>query len=78
LSFAAQAQTPAHPNPHAESTSYVVTRQTPAAPRPLKRRLGEMADGRHTYLDAGTCRADGASQLFQYYLLDSKGCEPTS
>jgi len=46
-------------------------------PTPLKDRLVELANRPHTYPPIQIfAEADGASQLFQYYLLDTKGFEP--
>jgi hypothetical protein len=46
-------------------------------PAELKDRLIRLADRPHTYLAMQTfAEADGASQLFQYYLLDTTGFEP--
>ena len=42
-----------------------------------KDRLIQLADRPHTYLPLQVfAEADGASQLFQYYLLDTTGFEP--
>jgi len=46
-------------------------------PQPLKDRLIRLADRPHSYLPIQAfAEADGASQLFQYYLLDTTGFEP--
>jgi hypothetical protein len=46
-------------------------------PRPLRQRLGALAERPHTYLALQVfAEADKPSQLFQYYLLDSKSFEP--
>jgi hypothetical protein len=46
-------------------------------PGPLQDRLIQLADRPHTYLPLQVfAEADGASQLFQYYLLDTTGFEP--
>jgi hypothetical protein len=75
----ALAQTPAHPNPHAEFDKFtVVTRpDVRQLPKPLRQRLGELAERPHTVLAMQAfAEADKASQLFQYYLLDSRSFEP--
>jgi hypothetical protein len=51
------------------------------SPRPAtasrSERLIRLADRPHTYLPLQVfAEADGASQLFQYYLLDTTGFEP--
>jgi len=46
-------------------------------PAALKTRLTDLANGPHTYPPIQAfAEADGASQLFQYYLLDTTGFEP--
>jgi hypothetical protein len=47
-------------------------------PVPLQDRLAQLANRPHTYLPLQVFNeTDGASQLFQYYLLDTTGFEPT-
>ncbi len=78
-SRAVQPPPPCHPNPRAAADSEEVAnrgdiRQLPA---PLKERLVELAARPHSVLPVQTfAEADGASQLFQYYLLDTSGFEP--
>jgi hypothetical protein len=75
----ALAQMPAHPNPHAEFDEFtVVTRpDVRQLPKPLRQRLGALAERPHTYLAMQAfAEADKPSQLFQYYLLDSRNFEP--
>ena len=46
-------------------------------PRPLKQRLVTLSNRPHTYLPMTLfSEADGQSQLFQYYLLDTTGFQP--
>ena len=46
-------------------------------PGPLQARLGSLAARPHSQLPTQAyAEADGASQLFQYYLLDTTGFEP--
>jgi hypothetical protein len=46
-------------------------------PGPLQDRLAQLANRPHTYLPLQAFNeADGADQLFQYYLLDTTGFEP--
>jgi hypothetical protein len=74
-SHAAHAQMPAHPNPNAFFDAFFVTHRPDVAhlPLPLKRRLGELAARPHSVLPVQAfAEADKPSQLFQYYLLDSK------
>jgi len=75
----ARAQMPAHPNPNAELDEFIVTHRGDVIqlPNPLKHRLGEMAERPHTFLPIQAfAEADKPSQLFQYYLLDSKSFQP--
>jgi len=70
---------PAHPNPNAELDEFIVTHRGDVIqlPNPLKHRLGEMAERPHTFLPIQAfAEADKPSQLFQYYLLDSKSFQP--
>jgi len=65
-----------HSNPNAEADEKaVVTRgDVVHLPQPLKHALGELAEEPHTYLPLQAFNeADKPSQLFQYYLLDTKG-----
>jgi hypothetical protein len=68
-----------HPNPNAAADSAVVAGRGDIVnlPDPLKERLIRLADRPHTYLPLQVFNeADGNSQLFQYYLLDTNGFEP--
>lgn len=73
------AANPIHPNPTAEQDEATVINRGDVVklPAPLKRALGELAEESHTYLPLQIfAEADKPSQLFQYYLLDTKGFEP--
>src|SRR5437660_1217013 len=70
---------PCHANPNAAADSAAVASRGDVVnlPQPLKDRLIRLADRPHTYLPMQAfAEADGASQLFQYYLLDTAGFEP--
>ncbi|HWX26026.1 MAG TPA: hypothetical protein VNZ53_01135, partial [Steroidobacteraceae bacterium] len=70
---------PCHPNPNAAADRLTIANRGDIAnlPDPLKDRLVQLADRPHTYLPLQVfAEADKASQLFQYYLLDSEGFEP--
>jgi len=76
---AEQPQPPCHPNPNAAADEAAVRVRGDIVnlPDPLKDRLAQLANRPHTYLPMQTfAEADGASQLFQYYLLDTTGFEP--
>ena len=80
-SFARQAQPPApcHPNPRiAEDRESVLNRRDVRhLPEPLRDRLAELAGRPHSQLPTQAyAEADKASELFQYYLLDTTGFEP--
>jgi hypothetical protein len=63
-------------NPNAAADRAAVTSRGDIVnlPQPLKDRLIQLADRPHTYLPMQAFdEADGASQLFQYYLLDTTG-----
>src|SRR5689334_14283543 len=69
------AANPAHPNPRAEQDEATVVHRGDVVklPAPLKHALGELAEEPHTYLPLQVfAEADKASELFQYYLLDTK------
>jgi hypothetical protein len=77
--YAEQPSPPCHPNPHAAVDRDTVANRGDIAklPDPLKERLIRLADRPHTYLPLQAfAEADHASQLFQYYLLDTEGFEP--
>jgi hypothetical protein len=76
---AEQPPPPCHPNPNAAADSMTVATRGDVIklPAPLKDRLVQLADRPHTYLPLQVfAEADGPSQLFQYYLLDTEGFEP--
>jgi hypothetical protein len=76
---AEQPPAPCHANPNAASDDAAVASRGDVVklPQPLKDRLVQLADRPHTYLPLQVfAEADGASRLFQYYLLDTKGFEP--
>jgi len=76
---AEQPPPPCHPNPNAALDGAAVASRGDIVtlPQPLKARLIRLADRPHTYLPIQAfAEADGASQLFQYYLLDTTGFEP--
>src|SRR5258707_3174185 len=73
---AEQPPMPCHPNPTADADEAAVRGRGDIVklPDPLKDRLAQLANRPHTYLPMQTfAEADGASQLFQYYLLDTTG-----
>jgi hypothetical protein len=73
---AEQPPAPCHPNPQAAADSATVLARGDVAslPGPLKDRLAQLADRPHSQLPTQAyAEADGASQLFQYYLLDTSG-----
>jgi hypothetical protein len=77
--YAEQPPPPCHPNPNAAADRDAVANRGDVVnvPQPLKDRLTRLADRPHTYLPLQVfAEADKASQLFQYYLLDSGGFEP--
>ena len=76
---AEQPPPPCHPNPTAEADEAAVRGRGDIVnlPVPLQDRLAQLANRPHTYLPLQVFNeADGASQLFQYYLLDTNGFEP--
>src|SRR6266478_4758789 len=76
---AEQPPAPCHANPNAAADSAAVASRGDVVnlPQPLKDRLIRLADRPHSYLPIQAfAEADGASQLFQYYLLDTTGFEP--
>jgi hypothetical protein len=77
--YAEQPPSPCHPNPNAAADGATVANRGDIAklPQPLANRLVRLADRPHTYLPLQAfAEADNASQLFQYYLLDTEGFEP--
>ena len=70
---------PCHPNPNAaqDITTLSARGDIVNLPQPLKDRLLRLAGRPHTYLPLQIfAEADGPSQLFQYYLLDTTGFQP--
>src|SRR5216683_1574140 len=78
-SYAEQPPAPCHPNPQAAQDEATVRGRGDVSqlPGPLQDRLGQLANRPHSILPLQVyAEADGASQLFQYYLLDTGGFEP--
>lgn len=78
---AEQPPPPCHPNPNAAADELAVRGRGDIAnvPEELQDRLAQLANRPHTYLPLQVFNeADEPSQLFQYYLLDTTGFEPTS
>ena len=76
--YAEQPPAPCHANPNAAADSAAVASRGDVVnlPQPLKDRLIQLADRPHSYLPIQAfAEADRASQLFQYYLLDTTGFE---
>ena len=76
---AEQPPAPCHPNPNAVQDEAALRNRGDIVnlPDPLKDRLARLANRPHTYLPIQAfAEADSASQLFQYYLLDTAGFEP--
>src|SRR6202051_5014814 len=70
---------PCHPNPTAAADEAAVRGRGDIAKLPgeLQDRLAQLANRPHTYLPLQVFNeADAASQLFQYYLLDTSGFQP--
>ena len=79
LAHAEQPPAPCHPNSNTDADRAAVAARGDVVnlPQPLKDRLVQLADRPPTYLPLQAfAEADGASQLFQYYLLDTTGFEP--
>jgi hypothetical protein len=77
---AEQPPAPCHPNPTADADETAVRSRGDVVnlPGPLQDRLAQLANRPHTYLPLQAFNeADGADQLFQYYLLDTTGFEPS-
>jgi hypothetical protein len=75
---AEQPPPPCHPNPTAAADEAAVRGRGDIAKLPgeLQDRLAQLANRPHTYLPLQVFNeADAASQLFQYYLLDTSGFE---
>jgi len=76
---AEQPPQPCHPNPNAAADEAAVRGRGDIInlPGELQNRLAQLANRPHTYLPLQVFNeADEASQLFQYYLLDTNGFEP--
>jgi len=76
---AEQPPLPCHPNPTADADETALRSRGDIVnlPGELQDRLALLANRPHTYLPLQVfAEADGASQLFQYYLLDTTGFEP--
>src|SRR6266436_1137842 len=70
---------PCHPNPTAAADEAALRARGDivALPAPLTDRLGQLANRPHSIVPLQVFNeADGASQLFQYYLLDTSGFQP--
>ena len=70
---------PCHANPNAvaDETTVRTRGDVSQLPAPLKDRLGQLANRPHSIVPLQVfAEADPASQLFQYYLLDTSGFEP--
>src|SRR5437016_2891052 len=79
MARAEQPPAPCHPNPDAVAEAAAVGARVDVAPlpAPLRDQLVRLADRPHSVLPVpARAEADLASQLFQYYLLDSTGFEP--
>jgi hypothetical protein len=77
--YAEQPPPPCHPNPLATQDEATVRNRGDviALPDPLKDRLAQLANRPHSILPLQVyAEADDASQLFQYYLLDTSGFQP--
>src|SRR5246127_4118226 len=79
LGYAEQPPSPCHPNPNANQDMAAVAARGDIAslPAPLQSQIVRIAGRPHSQLPTQAFNeADGASQLFQYYLLDTNGFEP--
>src|SRR5215831_17711738 len=79
LARAEQPPAPCHANPTADADEAALRARGDIAklPGPLKDQLAQLANRPHTYVPMQAfAEADGASQLFQYYILDTTGFEP--
>jgi len=78
-SYAEQPPQPCHPNPQAAQDESAVRSRGDVSqlPDPLRDRLGRLANRPHSQLPLQVyAEANGASQLFQYYLLNTGGFQP--
>ena len=79
IGHAEQPPAPCHPNPLAAQDEATVRNRGDIVnlPTPLKDRLARLANRPHSQLPTQVyAEADKASQLFQYYLLDTNGFQP--
>src|SRR6266436_7099638 len=79
MARAEQPPAPCHPNPDAVADAAAVGARGDVAPlpAPLRDQLVRLAERPHSFLPVqARAEADLASQLFQYYLLDSTSFEP--
>ena len=79
LGYAEQPPFPCHANPNANQDMAAVAARGDIAglPAPLQNQILRIAGRPHSQLPTQAFNeADGASQLFQYYLLDANGFEP--
>src|SRR5438034_1302771 len=77
--YAEQPPFPCHPNPNADQDMAAVAARGDIAslPAPLQSQIVRIAGRPHSQLPTQAFNeADGASQLFQYYLLDTNGFQP--
>jgi len=77
--YADQPSPPCHPNPTAAADEAALRARGDIAslPGPLQDRLAQLANRPHTNVPMQAfAEANGASQLFQYYLLDTSGFQP--
>lgn len=79
LGYAEQPPPPCHANPNADQDMTAVGARGDIAslPAPLQNQIVRIAGRPHSQLPTQAfAEADGASQLFQYYLLDTSGFQP--
>src|SRR2546428_6098711 len=79
LGYAEQPPFPCHANPNANQDMAAVAARGDIAglPAPLQNQIVRIAGRPHSQLPTQAfAEADGASQLFQYYLLDTNGFQP--
>jgi hypothetical protein len=79
IARAEQPPPPCHANPTADADEAALRARGDIAslPAPLQERLAQLVNRPHTYPPIQAfAEADNASQLFQYYLLDTTGFQP--
>ena len=79
LGYGQQPPAPCHANPNADQDMTVVASRgdVSSLPAPLQNQIVRIAGRPHSKLPTQAyAEADGASQLFQYYLLDTSGFQP--